>query len=90
MKTIISLFVEFPRTPGGYQVFHYKTDKIAINWCKLPINFIDAVKVLEANKCENIKTITAEEIAINNVEFWVVIFFSPDHEFQRVNEYKLT
>ncbi len=90
MKVIVSLFVEIKRIPGTFHVFHYVGDRHATDWFRMPINFIDAVKVLEVNKFDNIKTITAEEIVLNNCECWVIIWFTSENEFVRTAEYRLT
>ncbi len=90
MKSIISLFVEIKRNPGQYESFHYSSRRSSSNWFKLPLNFVNAIKVVEANGCNNIKNVTAEEIALNDCESWVIVRFDSEGDFVKAVEYRLS
>lgn len=89
MKYLVSLLAENSRMPNTFHVQHYAGENSPTNWFKLPINFVNAVQVLEVNKFEHLKNVTAEEISICQPTTWMIIFFDSENEFLMSLEYKL-
>lgn len=82
MKYLITLMVETSMVPESYKAIHYTGDRSPENWFKLPMNFVNAVQVAEVNKFKRYDNITAEEIGINHMGAWAIVFFTPDHEYK--------
>jgi hypothetical protein len=88
VKHCILLMSETGRGMNVYTSLHYIGERSPVQWFKLPIGWVDAVKLVEVNGYHSIDYITPQEMILNGINSLTIVLFDSENNFQKVVSYK--